>query len=74
MDGGVSSVRSSPERKNSTLGEEPFRAGYLFKRSSHSLRPVWCRRYFVLRGDKLLYYSLEGKVRACWVCVDGVVK
>lgn len=50
---------------------EPERAGYLYKRSSHSFRPIWGRRYFILKGDKLIYHSLGGKVKQC--CCHVVV-
>lgn len=41
-------------------GHLPQRSGYLYKRSSHAVRPVWSRRYFCLQGDRLVYYSMDG--------------
>ena len=30
--------------------------GYLYKRSTHSMRTLWSRRFFELKGDKLRYW------------------
>ena len=49
--------------KNNLTQSEPIRSGHLYKRSSHVLRPVWSRRFFCLKGDRLIYYSMEGKVK-----------
>ena len=65
---GVDTNSASPCLSNSVLSGpkspiEPERCGYLYKRSSHAFHPTWGRRYFILKGDKLLYHSLGGKVR-----------
>lgn len=54
--------------KNNLTQSEPIRSGHLYKRSSHVLRPVWCRRFFCLKGDRLIYYSMEGKVKFYGLC------
>ncbi len=35
------------------------REGYLYKKSSHSMRPVWSRRFFSLHDNVLEYYTQE---------------
>lgn len=45
-------------------------AGYLFKRSSHAVRPVWSRRFFHLHDNLLEYYTVEGKNNAPTVRID----
>lgn len=46
------------------------KSGYLYKRSSHAMRPVWSRRFFLLHETSLEYYSLEGKNNASTVRID----
>ncbi len=63
---GVDTNSASPSLSHSSLSggsTELERSGYLYKRSSHAFHPVWGRRYFMLRGDKLVYHSLGGKVK-----------
>jgi hypothetical protein len=65
---GIDTNSASPCLSNSVLSGpnspvEPERSGYLFKRSSHAFLPTWARRFFILKGDRLLYHSLGGKVR-----------
>lgn len=45
-------------------------AGYLFKRSSHAVRPVWSRRFFHLHDNLLEYYTVEGKNNEPTVRID----
>lgn len=44
--------------------------GYLYKKSSHSMRPVWSRRFFHLSFPTLQYYTMEGKNNSSTVTID----
>ncbi|PJF17794.1 hypothetical protein PSACC_02406 [Paramicrosporidium saccamoebae] len=46
------------------------KSGYLYKRSSHAMRPVWSRRFFSLHDNCLEYYTMEGKNNASTVLID----
>lgn len=50
--------------------EPPQKSGYLYKRSSHTVRPVWSRRFFSLHDNCLEYYTLEGKNNSSTVAID----
>lgn len=65
---GIDTNTASPALSNSSLPKSPLdpeRSGFLYKRSSHAFHPIWGRRYFTLKGDKLIYHSLGGKVNSC---------
>lgn len=47
-----------------------LKSGYLYKRSSHAVRPVWSRRFFSLHDNVLEYYSLEVKNNSATVIID----
>ena len=46
------------------------KSGYLYKRSSHAMRPVWSRRFFRLYNNSLEYYTVEGKNNSATVAID----
>lgn len=46
------------------------RAGYLYKKSSHMVRPVWSRRFFVLHENVLEYYTQDKAEDSCTVGID----
>lgn len=63
----ASASSSSPSSSASSTVEL---AGYLFKRSSHAVRPVWNRRFFHLHDNILEYYTVEGKNNEPTVRID----
>lgn len=46
------------------------KAGYLYKKSSHTVRPIWARRFFRLHDEILEYYSLEEKGNPSPISID----
>lgn len=57
----VQHSRASESTASTSTHDTPSvrKEGYLYKRSSHSVRSVWSRRYFVLYSERLEYYSLQ---------------
>jgi Arf-GAP/coiled-coil/ANK repeat/PH domain-containing protein len=59
-----------PSESTSTPSLSIRRSGYLYKRSSHTVRPVWSRRFFSLHDNCLEYYTLEAKNKSSTVTID----
>lgn len=51
-------------------GQELTLRGYLYKRSSHLMRAVWSRRFFILHHTALEYYTLDYKNNSPTVRID----
>lgn len=75
VEGGGSS-RGGPPNTTAELADDGgddaqlTKSGYLYKKSSHAVRPVWSRRFFVLHDNTLEYYTLEPKNNASTVRID----
>lgn len=67
---GAESTTGSVEGTAVAKTQRIKKSGYLYKRSSHSVRPVWSRRFFLLHDTSLEYYTLEGKNNAPTVLID----
>jgi Arf-GAP/coiled-coil/ANK repeat/PH domain-containing protein len=52
------------------LAGRTHKSGYLYKKSSHTVRPVWARRFFRLHDETLEYYSLEEKGNPSPISID----
>ena len=64
-----STAESSPKKKEPSTGAIE-KSGFLYKRSSHAMRPVWSRRFFHLHDNILEYYTLEGKNNSATNAID----
>nr|XP_028584348.1 rho GTPase-activating protein 22-like [Podarcis muralis] len=69
-----------PCRPSSPCRQEPaLKRGWLKKQ--RSIMKNWQQRWFVLRGDQLLYYKNEDEVKPqltvkqvkCWLAVEGKI-
>lgn len=49
------------DRTPTPLPQSGEKEGYLYKKSTHTVRPLWSRRYFELKGDGLQYWRGNGE-------------
>lgn len=56
--------------KSMSSKELTEKSGYLYKKSSHSVRPIWARRFFRLHEETLEYFSLEDKGTPAPIPID----